>query len=151
MPLRYLSKNYFIFQRSSRRRKQNIFCRTTRVDEKSCDELSSSCTDASLFWNDSINGDVWPMSTHRQSSIDDDGRCDQDSSNEEGGQDRKTPTNFVEENYFEIEKKLSAESFRRNETESPDFRRTSSLVDELLNEIYARFGDLSSRNSVIGG
>ena len=136
-----------MFLQNSYRRRKSIFCRTTRVEQKSCDELSSSCTDASLFWND---GDVWKTSTHRQSSIDDDGRCDQESSNEED-QDRKTPTNFVEKNYFEIERELSVESFRRNETESPDFRRTSSLVDELLNEIYARFGDLSSRNSVIGG
>ena len=136
-----------MFLQNSYRRRKSIFCRTTRVEQKSCDELSSSCTDASLFWND---GDFWKTSTHRQSSIDDDGRCDQESSNEED-QDRKTPTNFVEKNYFEIERELSVESFRRNETESPDFRRTSSLVDELLNEIYARFGDMSSRNSVIGG
>ena len=86
---------------------------------------------------------------HRHSSIDDDGRCDHESSNEE---DRKTPTNFVDESCSGSESGFPAVCPSLvDENSSTDFRRTSSLVDELLNEIYARFGDVSRKDSMISG
>jgi hypothetical protein len=98
--------------------------------------------------NDKISRDIWPTSIHRHSSIDDDGRCDVESSIEDDP-DRKTPTNFVvDENFFE--NAFSVNGRFRDNSSLPEYRRTSSLVDELLNEIYARFGEMSSKNSISG-
>ena len=147
-------ETFKIFQGPFRRRK-NIFGRSPAVDEKSFDDFTSSCTDVdvnlnidndvSFYWSKS---DAWPVTLRRDSSIDDDGRCDVDSSNEE---DRKTPTNanLVEDNLIDNSAGWSV-SCRFRDNTSPECRRTSSLVDELLNEIYARFSDVSSKSSVSG-
>ena len=152
-----ISKLRKSFQGPFRRRK-SIFGRSPAVDEKSFDEFSSSCTDVDVDVNLNIDNDVsfywsshdkWPMTLRRDTSIDDDGRCDVDSSNDD---DRKTPTNsnLVDDNLLIDRSEWPTTSCRFRESTLPECRRTSSLVDELLNEIYARFSDVSSKSSVSG-
>ena len=121
--------------------------------QKKFSNFGPSCTDAdlnvandndvSLYW---MSNDAWPMKFRRNGSIDDDARDSNDD-------DRKTPTNFaVDRNVLNDDYSTSNAKCRFRDFSPPsELRRTSSLVDELLNEIYARFGtDVSSKNSVSG-